>query len=180
MSLQPQAALEAATAAAIRSGLGYTTRTCARMLNGQPPPLAPLAFVAVWHDGSRQQTSTRTSLDEAQGVYVTVTVLTVQPFDRWLVHRDDLERRLNAIRELIHNNVYDYYLSRAAGVLAGYDQNPSQPIGFREALAYLGFDRVEEHGPDWLNAAPDSGKTSLSQTVRFGRSRRIQATLTAT
>lgn len=181
MPLEPQAALEQATLNALRNELGYTDRTSGRTFQGHPPPLAGNVFASVWWPGRRQSLS-RTCLDEVQGVYVTLTLRLVKPFDRWIEHVDDLERRCNAVRALLHNDTLTYDICRAAAVLAVYDTDDTRPIGFREALMFEGLDDYEVVGPDWFHGHVDgkSQDVGLKQTVRCGKARRLQAIATAT
>lgn len=184
MAQEPQAALEAAVAAAIiastppNSLAAYTRATCSRTFDAQPPPACGQVFVAVWFDG-RRTSEGRTALNETFGVNVTVTMRVHQPYDRLVQHRDDLEVRANAIRALLHADNYDYRISRAANVLAGFDQTPSQRVGFCESLTFEGMDAVQLVGGNWFHAPPDKLEVGLAQTLRFGKARRIQNTITA-
>jgi len=178
MALQPQAALETAVRNAIRTSLEYPDAQCQRTHAGMPHPRAGNVFVSVWYDGQRDS-EMRTCLNEVFGVYVTVTVRAVQPFDRWVIHRDDLEARLNAIKALLHADSYNFAISRAAAVLAEFD-GTGQAVGFREALWFRGFDAVQEVGPDWFSASIDGPNVpvGLAQRARFGGARRVQALAT--
>lgn len=180
--LEPQDALEAAVVAAIIArgapgGGEYPPSQVRQMFDGTPEPRCGSVFISVWYDGQRGSQS-RTALDEIFGVYVTLTIRCTQPFDRWLTHRQDLERRCNAIRALIHRDSLDFSICRAAAKLAGYD-GANQPTGYREALAFDGMDRVEAKGPDHFSAeADDARAVGLAQRIRFGKARRVQAMLT--
>ncbi len=192
MALEPQAALEQAVLQAILNapalpgtdpsstvGAGYVpymlNRSAKRMFDGKPPPGCGNVFVSVWYDGQRQQSS-RNCLDEIMGVYVTTTIRFSQPADRWEKHRDDLEKRNNAIRALVHKDTLDYRIIRAAQALAGYVQNdPTHPQGWVEALCFDRFDAIQPAGPSWFRSdTPDSSEAGISQTIRFGKARRIQ------
>jgi hypothetical protein len=182
--LEPQDALEQAVLAAILAagepgGTAYPANQVKQMFDGTPEPRCGNVFVAVWSEGWRGSQS-RTSLDELFQVFVTVTIRCTQPFDRWLHHRQDLERRINRIRALIFSDMNNYNISNQASALAGYDQGAApRTVGFREALAFDGCDRVETKGPDWFSAeAGDSRAVGLAQRIRFGRGRRVQALLT--
>ena len=126
----------------------------------------------------------RTCLNEVFGVVVTVTVRFVQPFDRWVKHRDDLEARCNAIRALVHSDQYDFRTTRLANQLAGFDsfanRSRSAPIGFREALMFEGLDPIQAVGPAWFKAELEGAalEVGAAQTIRFGKSRRVQALVT--
>ncbi len=180
--LEPQDALEAAVvnvilASGAPGGGEYPVSQVKQMFDGQPEPRAGNIFISVWHDG-RRASEMRTCLNEVFGVYVTLTIRCTQPFDRWLLHRQDLEKRLNTIRALIHRDSLNFFICRAAAALAGYD-GTGQPVGFREALAFDGFDPIEVQGPSWFSAEPDDARgVGLSQRARFGKARRVQALAT--
>lgn len=180
MPLDPQAALEQACVNAIKTSLSYAAKDCQRCFDGQPPPLCGPVFCSVWHDNSRTCNSRGDALDEQFGVYVTLTIRTVQPYDRLVQHRDDMERRMNAIRALIHKDSLNFSISNAAAVLADLDSGASRPIGFREGLAFERFDAIQLVGGSWFRADPSSTECGLAQTARFGKSRRVQRTATAT
>lgn len=183
MALQPQAALEQAVANALLAsgqpnGSGYPESMCGRMFDGEPPARCGNIYVSVWYDGQRGS-DMRTCLDEHFGVYVTLSIRFTQPWDRIIIHRDDMECRANRIRALIHSDSLDFNISRAAGVLAGFD-GAGQAVGFREALSFGGFDGIQPVGPDWFHAHPDSqvAQVGIAQRIRFGKSRRVQALAT--
>jgi hypothetical protein len=183
VTLEPQDALERAVCDAILAGGApgggeYPQSQVKQMFDGQPEPRMGQRFISVWHDG-RRRSEMRTCLNEVFEVHVTLTVRCTQPFDRWLIHRQDMERRLNAIAALIHADSLDFRISRAASRLAGYD-GPGQPVGFREALAFDGFDPIEVQGPSWFAAEAEASRVDegLSQRARFRMSRRVQALAT--
>lgn len=185
--LQPQAALETAVVNAILaadlSG-GYTSATVKRTWNGEPDARAGNVFVSVWSGGSRQpDRAKRTALDERFSLAVTITVRCSRPRDQWVIHRDDIECRLNAIRALIQQDALSNTILNAANVLAGYRNAGSSPpytspVGFCEALCWEGTDDVQEANSSWFSAKADKGE-ALHQTARFGQARRIQAIATA-
>lgn len=175
--LQPQAALEVAVRDSIRAALGLRADQCDCMFNGQPPPRCGLRFVSVWYDNQRTNRSP-VALDEIYGVYVTVTVRITLPFDRWIQHRDDVEALANAIRAVVQRDSYNFLISAAANNKAGFDR-PTTPIGFRGALVFDRFDPLQVASGPWFGAKPDAKDQGLTQTIRFGKSRRVQAQLTA-
>ncbi|MDE2097162.1 MAG: hypothetical protein KGL39_07940 [Patescibacteria group bacterium] len=181
--LEPQAALETAVRDLIRSQLSYREADCDRMFDDEPPPRCGKVFASVWSDGNRTS-DMMTCLNEVLGVNVTVTVRFVQPADRWVKHRDDLEARCNAIRALIHADQYDFRVLRLANQLAGFDsfvgRSSAAAVGFREALMFERFDPVRKVGPDWFKAELDapSVEVGAAQTIRFGKARRVQALVT--
>lgn len=188
MALDPQAALEQACSDAIISaappaGLSsYTTRSVGRTFDGQPPPLCGNYYVAIWSDNMRQSQS-RTSLDELFHVFITLTMRCHLPYDRWIEHRDEMERRVNGIRALIHKDSLDFHVTRAANTLAGFTWSAVDTIkrvGWTEALAFDGLDPIQAVGPPWFHAHTDSTKVEvgIAQRSRFGKSRRIQSLAT--
>ncbi len=186
MSLEPQAALEAAVAGAIiAADLGYDATTCGRCFDGMPPPRSGLSFVAVWAGGRRTTGKGRlTALDQYMGVSVTVTIRTVQPFDRKVKHRDELEARMNAIVALVHRDSLDFSIRNAANVLAGY-RNPASnvfdaPVGFCEALGWESTEDVRTVDGSWFWAGANPSKESgITQTAHFRGARHIQYHMTA-
>ena len=175
MALDMQAALEQAAVHLIRQWCGYREQECGRTFDGRPPPMAPNVYAAVWHDGARQS-EWRTGLFEVFALSVTVTVRCVQPFDRWVVHRDDLETRLNLIAELIHKDTHNNLVSNAAESLAGLT-GPQRPNGYSEGLKFIAFDPVEVQGPDWFHAELDRATNrdvGLSQRARYGDNKRLR------
>lgn len=196
MPLQPQAALETAVLDALRTatdadpaGLGYTSAFSGRSVDGRPAPLCGEYYAAVWHDGSRQAgRGVLTSLDEVHGVYVTLTVRTGRlPWDRWAELRDRLESLANAVQRLVHSDAWGYRIVGAANTLAGYRDagTPGANVaaaGFAEPLRWEGTDAVSPEGPDHFHAdlsRPSAADVGLSQRVRFGGCRRVQAIITA-
>lgn len=173
--LQPQAALETAVRDALKAALSLTDRDCGRTFNGQPPPACGQRYLAVWSPAGRDSQS-RTSLDEVFKVHVTVTIrATGTTYDRWLRHRDDLEKLLNQARAAVHLDVLDHRISRAANALAGLDSPAATAhVGFREALAYVGLDDWQVVTGRWFQAAQED-LAGLAQTLRFSKSRRVQA-----
>lgn len=190
--LSPQAALEQAVVNAIQAMTGgdftYATDAyCRRMYDGHPPPLMGNYFVSVWYDARRDSSAKRTYLDELFGVYLTITLRFVQPFDRWLVHRDEMEARANALKVLICQDSYNYSIINAANILAGFrssGQSPaSQPVGWCEALVFQGYDPMQEVGADWFRAHVNSTSLrdmGIAQRLKFGLARRVQSIPTAT
>jgi hypothetical protein len=181
--LEPQAALETAIRDLIRAQLNYTPEQCECMFNGEPPGRCGKIFVSVWSDNSRTS-EMRTCLNEVLGARVTVTIRFVQPFDRWVKHRYELEARCNAIRALVHSDQYDFRVTRLANQLAGFDsfanRSKATPVGFREALMFEGFDPIQAVGPSWFKAELEGAtlEVGAAQTIRFGKSRRVQALVT--
>lgn len=188
--LYPQAALEEAVAAAIRtsappSGLnGYNgLNLCRRMYDGKPPPLMGQYFVSVWSDNSRQnQAGARDYVDHLFPVFVTVTMRFTQPPDRWVEHRDELEKRVHGIEALIHGGNPGYTYMRAAEALADFTHSAADTtrrVGWIEALMSEGFDPIQPVGAEWLRAtSPTSLECGVAQRIRFGKARRIQASAT--
>lgn len=181
MALEAQAALETAVVNAIRAaalgGFTWTTKNSGRMYNGEPPPACGNYWLSVWSDNNRSS-KWRTALEEKFEVYVTLTVRAVQPWDRMVVHRDDLEAKLNRISALIHQDVWTYAISRAANTLAAYD-GVSQVVGFREGLKFLRYDPIQEVGAAWFKSQLDDPRTGLAQTARFGDCLHVRAVATA-
>lgn len=181
MALEPQAALETAVRDAIRSTLGYTQRDCERMYDGRPAPTAGDWFVSVWSPSGRSSSS-RTCLDEQFSVHVTLTARVALPYDRRLRIRDELERRINAIRALIHKDNLNWSILRAANTLADLSHtNNTKSVGFCESLMLEGLDPLQEVGGDWFSASGSQAPsiTGLVQTARFGAARLVQALSTA-
>lgn len=186
MPLEPQAAIESAvttllTTAVIGGGLGWDTKFCKRMLDGQPPPLCGPWFASVWHDGSRQAGPTgNVNLDEIHAFSVTVTVRLVQPFDRWVQHRDELETKVNDLRALIFTDRLNHVIINAANTLAGFRAanvpDGTNWVGFCEALKWESCEPIQEVGPEWFHANVDQGDRNcgLAQRVRFKGPRRVQ------
>jgi hypothetical protein len=186
MSLGEQAALETAVMNAIRAQLGYSNAQCARTPMGQPEPRCGNVFVSVWSHGGIGAKS-KMYYEAIFGVSVTVTIRFTQPWDRWVQHYDDLSQRVHAIHILIHTDIYNYSICRQADLLANF--RPSgvpdlvRPAGFVEALWFQGADDRQTQGPDWFHANIESpGKTDVgvSQELRFGGARRVQALATMT
>jgi hypothetical protein len=177
-----QAALEQAVVNALVASLGYVEgKDVARCFDGRPHPKAGERWVSVWSDGRRESNS-RSCLDEVVGVNVTLTGrLSAAPFDRWVTVRDDVEARLNRIRALVFLDTWNHGIINAAAALADLEASnqsaPTKRVGYREALAFLGYDAWQEVGPDWFHASGDK-VCGVAQTARFGRARRIQAMAT--
>ena len=189
--LQAQAALETAVVnallAAPPAGLESPSAQCARMYNGQPPPKCGNVFLSVWYDGQRGTDNQRTKLTELFGVYITLTLRFVLPFDRWLRHRDDMEARMNAIKVLICQDTWNYSIINAANTLAGFRSSgtgdTTKPVGWAEALVFQGFDAIQEVGPDWFHARVEHATekdVGIAQRIKFGMARRVQYIQTAT
>jgi hypothetical protein len=184
--LFPQAALEQAIVNAIKvstppSGLsGYNgDNLCRRTYNAKPPPLTGNYFVGVWSDGARpNQSGARDYADHLFSVFVTVVVRFTQPFDRWLEHRDELEKRVHAIEALIHGGNPGYTYMRAAETLADFTHSAADTtrrVGWCEALMSEGIDPIQDCGPEWFHAkTPTALECGCAQRIRFGKARRIQ------
>jgi hypothetical protein len=190
VTLGSQAALEEATAAAIRAQLGYTVAQCRRTFDAQPYPVCGKVFVAVWGDGRRGNGERRPNLDMVFAVNVTLTVRAEQPFDRWVGQRDDMEARLNAIVACVHADATDFRIANAANDLAGFRRSgdtsraATAAVGFCEGLCWEGTEAVQRCYADWFHADPESPAAAernmgFAQTARFGRARRLRAALTA-
>lgn len=180
MALEMQAALEAAVLNAIRASLGYTDRDSARTIDARPHPRCGAVWLSVWSDGFRESKQ-RGALDEVVGVSVSVTVRLSGPFDRWVVHRDDAEARLNAVRALVFKDTLNHSIINAAAALAGLEASNqtdnTKRIGYREALAFTGYDRWQLVPADWFEAKGEK-MAGVVQTANFGRARRVQALAT--
>lgn len=190
--LQPQAALEEAVLGNIRdsaptSGFSYDRVNSGRMYDGQPPPRCGNIFLSVWYDGQRGTLGQRTHLSELFGVYLTLTLRFVQPFDRWVHHRDDMEARANAIKALICQDTWNYSIIIDANKRAGFRTSSQpdnvSPVGWCEPLVFQGFDPIQDVGADWFHADP--GRVSerdvgIAQRIKFGMAKRIQSLATAT
>jgi hypothetical protein len=185
--LEAQAALEQAVVDLLRAtppvGLGLRRAECERMYDGQPPPAAGDFFASVWYDGQRGTTSQRTNLDEIFGVYVTLTVRFTLTPDRWVKHRDFLEKRANQVKALLAKDARDYRVVRAAARLAGL-RNPGsgdfgRPPGWTLGLVFMGFDALAPVGADWFSAESRDAHIGAYQRIRFGQAQRIQAVATA-
>lgn len=187
MPVEPQAALEQAVVNLMQAstgsgGLAYPSASCRRMLDGQPPPLCGLWFVSVWSDNRIDAGPVmQTALDRYFSVSVTITVRLVQPFDRWLAHRDELAVKANDIVALVHEDRLNHVICNAANTLAGYrasgSPNGTSVVGFCESLVFDGADAIQDVGPDWFHASLEQGERNcgLAQRLRFGRCRHIQA-----
>lgn len=189
--LNPQAALEQAVLAAVQTvasdGYSYDRVNSARMFDGQPPPRCGNVFLSVWYDGQRGTLGQRTYLSELFGVYLTLTLRFVQPFDRWVHHRDDMEARANALKVLICQDTWNYSIISAANTLAGFRSsggpNLGAPVGWCEPLVFQGFDPIQDVGADWFHADPGRAgekDVGIAQRIKFGMAKRIQALPTAT
>jgi hypothetical protein len=178
-ALQPQAALEQACVNALVEAFPayYRSATCRRLFDGEPPPSMGLYFVSVWSPGGRDSNS-QASMDEMFSMSVTVTVKFVKPFDQWVMHRDQLELHCTRIRALLHGDCYNNAIIRAANTLAGFDDfadsEPTFHVGFRECLTYSRLEDVKLQGPSWFKSNVDQPDVGASQTVKFGKVRRVQ------
>jgi len=187
--LQPQAALEQAVVNLLirpvevsKPGLGLAEAECGRTYDGQPPPRCGDVYYAVWSKSGRHSVQRHASgIEEVFTVLVTITLRTARyPFDRWLLPRDDLERRANAVVNLVATDALDYRISREADRLAGLDHGKSltRPIGFVEALNYEDMSDIEEVGPSWFHAESESDVSEavgITQMLRFGGNKRIRS-----
>lgn len=191
MPVGQQAALEQAVAniivaAAITSPATMNTRNVRRMYDGRPEPRCGNWFISVWSKNGRQaQPPGRAYLDELFSLKVTITTKFVKPFDRWLEHRDELEQMANTIRALVHKDGLDFNVVRAAMVLASFTwsaANVTDPVGWCEGLVFEGMDDMQDCGPAWFSGKTDAPAVDCgaSQTLRFGKARRIQNSATAT
>lgn len=190
-NLQPQAALEQATLNALLAsgapgGGVIPASQCSRMFDGQPPARCGTVFYAVWSDAARRNEGHKTSYSELFNVSITVTIRLAQPADRWLIHRDDLEARVNAAVFLIGQDQQNFSIVNAANALAGFRSSggpaTGAPPGWVESLLFAGLEAVKVIGPDWFQAATDSdsGKPSgIAQRIRFEGARRIRGIMTA-
>lgn len=179
--MEAQAALEQAVANLLKSGLGYADADCQRCHDGQPPPRAGECFLAVWSPDDRESVS-RTCLAERHRVFVTVTLRAARvPFDRLLTVRDELARRCDQVRALVHKDSHDQRFVRAAEVLADFSNTTAgKPNGWAEGLAYEGRGAVEEKGGEWFHAKASDNVAGLVQTLRFGKAFRVQSISVAT
>ena len=184
--LEPQAALEQAVVNLLTAGpspgpgLGLPAAQVRRTWDGQPWPGAGKVWYSVWSDGGRRGDRQQTKLYDGFGLAVTVTVRCELSFDRWLAHRDDLERRLNAVTDFLAKDAWTYFVKNAAGALAGLD-GAGQPVGFRSGLRFDGRGPVQPKGADWVHADPEEGQglaLALAQTVNFGGVHRVRALAT--
>ena len=182
MALEPQAALETAVRDAIRTTLGVSRAMCDRMFDGRPPPSCGPIFVAVWSGGRRSQGKAgRTALDQMFTVAVTITARINRPFDRQVIHRDEIEKRMNAIVALIHLDTWNQSVINASNTLAAYRaSNPGGilPVGFSEALAWESTEDVRQVDGSWFMAEPEK-LAGIAQTAHFAKARHIQAIATA-
>lgn len=183
--LEPQAALETAALNLLLSpeGCAYRADQCSRMADGRPEPRCGVLFLSVWYDGGVEVGASKaalTALDEDYGVYVTVTVRCVLPFDRWYKHRDDVERHANRVRAALHADIYDHRVINAANELCDRrrsDVPDVRPVGFHRGMGYVGRDPIQMVGPDWFNAhidAPGPPPVGMAQRVRFRGARLLQ------
>lgn len=173
----PQAALEEAAARLVRSELKYDESQCGRQFDGRPPPASGDVYVAVWSRGARESSSqpaARTALDERLGLLVTVTLRLKLPRDRWVEARDDLERRLNAVRALLHRDSHDHRVVRLANQLCGRSQAETRHAGFCEGLAFARLEPLQAVGGEWF-ASGKGGEAGLAQAAAFERARLVQA-----
>ena len=179
--LEPQAALEQAVVDLLRAtppaGLGLIPIQCERLYDGTPPARMGDFFAAVWYDGQRGSSGQRTHLSETFGVYVTLTVKFTLPPDRWLRHRDFLEKKANAVKALVAPDAQDYRVVRAAAQRAGLRNpatgNTDRAVGWIEGLVFGGFDPIEVKGPDWFSAEGHA-VVGAAQRIKFGLARRVQ------
>lgn len=182
MALEPQAAVEEAVLRAIRAIPGglYTSKNSGRMYDGEPPPACGGVWVSVWSDLSRESRSD-VMLDEFFNCSVTLTLRSSQvPWDVWIRLRDDMERRLNQIRAVVHRDCLYNAIQREASALMASD-GEDQRVGFRERLKYEGIQGVQHVGPNWFKAEVDratEADSGLACTVRFGGLRLTQALAT--
>ena len=181
--LEPQAALETAVVnAVLAGGLGYLAPQVVRTFDGRPPPSCGPIFLAVWSGGGRRRGNSSDGLDQYFGVNVTLTLRTVQPFDRSIRHRDDVENRLNDVVALVHQDRYAHSIILAANAMAGYRQasvvDPTKHVGFCQALGWAGTDDCREVGGEWF-LSQSAKHAGVTQTAHFDGARRTQYALTA-
>lgn len=180
--LEPQAALETAVRDLVRTRLHYPAGVCGRTFDEHPPPFAGPHYVGVWSPADRDS-SQRACLDERLGLRVTLTLRVNVPYDRKVELRDELERRLNAIRALLHQDSDSWLVIQEANKLAALAYAAGagvRGVGFCEGLMFEGFDSVQEVGGEWFQGQSQKPQvTGIQQTARFGRARRVQATPTA-
>jgi hypothetical protein len=190
-TLSPQAALEQAALQAILAtggpgGQALPASQAARMYDGQPPARAGKIFYSVWSDNGRPNAGQATRFQEAFSVFVTITVRLEQPPDMWLLHRDDLERRANAVRALLGQDQLSYSIINAANTLAGLRSSGNaaagQPVGWCLPLLWRGMDPIKLVGPDWFDAetkAPPGRGAGVAQRLVWGNATLVQAIATA-
>jgi hypothetical protein len=176
LPLPPNAALEAAAVEMLRAKLGYKANECDRTHDGRPGARGGQLFVGVWSDGQRSSGS-RVALDERFGIAATVTIQIVEPDDRAWQARDRMEREVNRVRAVLHGDTWGHELRRRANELAGLGDAATRNVGFCEALYLLGIDAWQDRGGDWFLGRGD--RAGVSQTIRLGGARLIQAVPTA-
>jgi len=178
-TLGPQAALETAMRDLIRARLGYLPGQCERTLDELPWPSMGDVFVSVWSDAARSNDQ-KLSLHELLGVNVTVTVKMRRPADRQVEDRDELARRVDAIRALAARDRYDRLITNAANALAALTDDAAvttRHVGFCAGLCFARLDAVRKVGPEYFgDRARGSG---LAQTIVCDRALWIQAIPTA-
>lgn len=180
--MEPQAALEQAACdyllARLGETFGYTAKNLGRNFDGRPPPYSGLWYVSVWHTGERSNNpSARDYLDERHGLSVTLSYRVQAPFDRRVVARDEMERRMNAVRAALHGDCSLWVVSNAAGELANIGHTLGRKgVGFIEGLQLTGLSEVNEVGPDWFQAdsRQSASLTGFAQTASFQGPRRMQ------
>jgi hypothetical protein len=151
------------------------------MFDGMPPARCGNLFIAIHHDNSRGS-EWRTALMEIFGVWITVTLRCTQPFDRWVKHKDELEKHTNAIRDVVARDCFDYSISQLADKLSGLappgEFNINKEVSYVEGLAWEGNDPLQEVGPEWFNAGVEGGggkvECGLTQRMRFGGNKRVR------
>jgi hypothetical protein len=176
-TLGPQAALEAAAAQLIRETLRLDPSACGRQFDGRPPPSAGDAYYSVWSKGARESPAP-VPLDERLGVNVTVTLRLKRPRDRWVEDRDDLERRLNEVRAILHADSTNQRLINLAGELGGRGQAGTRHVNFCQALYLLKFEPLVVAPGEWFQSGK-GGEAGLAQTAVFGGARLVQHSLRA-
>lgn len=164
-----QQSIVRAAVAHLRTQLSLDVYTCDETDDGKPTPSAGPVFYGV-HPGEWRN-SADDSLDETYGVLVTITMRLDVPWDRAgpeLLGKatTGLAARCAALRVKVHSS---YTLMDLANTLIADPANK-----FVEPLRFTDGGRRARRGGDWWIASGKEKYAGYSQTMTFGRARRVQ------
>lgn len=176
-----QLALLTAARNRLRSELGLADAACDVQFDGKPPPIAGQLYVSVHAGEWRPGPNALGALDEEFGVDVTVTVRTARiPQGRQgalsIIGGETglvLDRHLRLVTRELHMR---YEVTGAANDLLVADGLDERHFFRSPPLVLVGTGRPTPRFADWFSADQDPGgpPVAVSQTVRFGKARRVQ------